>query len=378
MAAGYVLVGLVGLLAFFVMSAGSMTWMARAVGSALGIPNFRWFDPQPASAAWWRWLLVRVSSMAAPLVLSTTLFWASLYTGGVPSVTGTRVDVQAGPALAAGVRTGDRVLRVGDEPVRDFDELRAAVQRSRGVIAVEVERDGQRLVLEITPRGGRIGVSLLPGREQLSALSAARRALPMPFALVGSVAHELVRAPAHRAELRGPVGIVRETSAEQRSGNALLGILAALVGTWWPCAAAVVLFDIVTGRIFAAAHPETASASQRGWRLERLRQAAMFTCAGYATFLVAAGFDAAGVPFARLLLVGALMTGGAGYPLTWLGGREIWGRPSAGLVLLASMFAPCLLLFVVPAIHYRLGRALKSEGFRVTWLSAQPPAAPVE
>lgn len=379
MAAGYVIFALVGLLGLFFVAAMSMTWAARAVARLLAVPGFQWFDARPAPVAWWRRLLVRIGSMAAPIVVSITLFWLSLYTGGVPSVTGTHVEVQPGPALAAGLRTGDRVLRIGEQPIRAFDELRSAVQGSQGTTQIEVERDGQRLVLDVTPRAGRIGVSPLPRQEQVSPVAAAARAIPMPFAVVGKAAHALGRSDGDRSQLRGPVGIVRETSkAGQDSGSSYLLLLAILAGTWWPCAVAVALFDIVTGYIFRAAHADAASSALRGYRLERLRQAAMFTCAGYATSLFALGFDAAGVPYAKVLMVGALMTGVAGYPLIWLGGREIWGKPTAALLLLASLFVPCLLLFVVLALHFRLGRALKTEGFDVTWLSAQLPAQPTE
>lgn len=381
MAAGYLLYALVGLQGLFFVSALSMTWAARGVGRLLGIANFQWFDPRPAPVAWWRWLLVRVATMAAPLVVSITLFWLSIYLGGVQQLTGTRVEVNSGPAATAGLRTGDRVLRVGDEPIRDFDELRAAVKRSRGTVAIEVERDGHPLVLDVTPQYGKIGVTLLPQTERLSLLAAAARALPMPFGVVQSTLREVARSTSRldRADLRGPVGIVRETSrSAQQSGSAFLWMLAALGGHWWPFAGAVVLFEAVTGAIFRAAHPEAASSSLRGYRLERLRQATLFSCAGYATFIFAAGFDTAGVPFARLVMLGAMATGAAGYPLIWLAGKELWGRSSTALVLLAALLVPCLLLIIVLAVHFRLGRALKNEGFLVSWLSAQLPLQPSE
>lgn len=74
----------------------------------------------------------------------------------------------------------------------------------------------------------------------------------------------------------------------------------------------------------------------------------------------------------------AMAAGIVGYPLIWLGGKEVWGRPIAALMLAAAMFLPCLLLLAVAVVHYLSGRALTREGFRITWLTAQPPAPPVE
>lgn len=377
----YFLYGIVALLGLALTLAVSMTSAARAAAHLLGIASFRWFDPRPAPAASWRWLLLRLASVLAPLALSLLLFFCSLYVAGAPQATSTRVEVLDGPALMAGLRSGDRVLRVGGEPIGDFEELRGAVRQSRGAVPVEVERDGQRLLLEVTPRGGKIGVAPLPQMERMSALAAARRALPMPFLVVQGAARDLARATtgAAKSDLMGPVAIVRETSKAQRqSGFAFLSLLAVLAGHFWLFAAGVVVFDVVTGYIFRAAHPAAASSSQRGYRLERLRQASLFACAGYATFILAAGFDAAEVPYARLPLMLAVVTGVAGYPLIWSGGKEVWGRPVAALVLAGSILVPCVLMLVVLALHFALGRALEGEGFRVTWVSAQPPLAPTE
>ncbi len=227
-------------------------------------------------------------------------------------------------------------------------------------------------MLSVTPRGGRIGVQPVMALQQPGVVGAARLALQMPFAVLRTMARELVRIDADKAELAGPVGIVRETSkAGRESGGAFFSLLAVIVGHLWPFAAAVVLFDQVTGYIFRSAHPE--SSSQRGCRLGRLRQAVLFACAGCVTSLFAAAFDAGGVPLARVLLMGAVAAGAAGFPLIWIGGRELWSRPVAALLFVGSAFVPCLLLLVLLVLHHHLGRALAAEGFRVTWLSAQPP-----
>jgi hypothetical protein len=377
MSAVNVLFGVVGLLGLFVVLAAAMTLASRTVARFVGVPNFRWFDERPAPAAWWRRWVVLLASMLAPLVVSAGLFWCGMMVGGVPQPDpGTRVEVLDGPARAGGIRTGDRIVSIGGEAVTDFEQLRAAVKRHPGAIPIEVERAGARLVLSVTPLQARIGVQPMMLNQRFGVVETARRAISMPFAVVRSTASELVRSSrgADRPTLSGPVAVVRETSkARQESGVAFFFLLATLAGYLWPLAASVALFDAVTGHIFRAAHPEAANSTGRKYRLERLRQAALFVCVGYVSFLLAYALDAVGVPFSRLLLMLTMFTGAAGYPLIWIGGKELWGRTIAALVLVGSVFVPCLLLFVVLILHHHLGRALKGDGFRVTWLTAQLP-----
>jgi regulator of sigma E protease len=63
---------------------------------------------------------------------------------------------EGGPAQRAGLRKGDRVLRIGQQPVGDAQQLRdlirVQVQGSGAVTSAwEVERQGQRLQVEVTP-----------------------------------------------------------------------------------------------------------------------------------------------------------------------------------------------------------------------------------
>jgi membrane-associated protease RseP (regulator of RpoE activity) len=48
----------------------------------------------------------------------------------------------SGPAAAAGIKSGDVVVKVGDTPVSDFTQLTAAVQKQHGTVPIVIERDG--------------------------------------------------------------------------------------------------------------------------------------------------------------------------------------------------------------------------------------------
>ena len=60
--------------------------------------------------------------------------------------------VPGGPADEAGLRDGDRVVQIGRQPIRDSDDLSAAVNdRNPGEkVDVVVERDGERRTLSVT------------------------------------------------------------------------------------------------------------------------------------------------------------------------------------------------------------------------------------
>ncbi|MCK0177386.1 RIP metalloprotease [Mycolicibacterium sp. F2034L] len=110
-----------------------------------------------------------------------------------------------GPAAAAGIQSGDVLVKVGDTPVATFDEARVALQGSSGPTPVVVERDGQELTkivdVEQTQRltgedgqlstVGAIGISAASfGPTQYNALTA----VPGTFAFTGDLAVELGKA----------------------------------------------------------------------------------------------------------------------------------------------------------------------------------------
>ena len=66
-----------------------------------------------------------------------------------PTERGVQVlQVQPGtPAARLGLRPGDRVLTVGDQPVDDVDQLESRLDRSYRQLRIEIERDGRRLAV---------------------------------------------------------------------------------------------------------------------------------------------------------------------------------------------------------------------------------------
>jgi regulator of sigma E protease len=56
------------------------------------------------------------------------------------------------PAAKAGLQSGDRIVRIGDEPINDFDDLRLVITMNSGTpLRVEYIRNGQARVTTFTP-----------------------------------------------------------------------------------------------------------------------------------------------------------------------------------------------------------------------------------
>ena len=108
-----------------------------------------------------------------------------------------------GPAALAGIKPGDTVVKVGDTPVANFDEMAAAVRKLNGPTTLTVQRDGKEFttVVDVTRTSkwlkdsdttptnvGAIGVAPAQfGPTQYNPLSA----VPATFAFTGDLAVEL-------------------------------------------------------------------------------------------------------------------------------------------------------------------------------------------
>lgn len=83
----------------------------------------------------------------------------------VPAVVGQILEDS--PAQQAGLQTGDRILAIDDQPIKDWQQLLGYVQaHPEESLAVRINRDGQQQTLEVTPERvsteqgdvGRIGI----------------------------------------------------------------------------------------------------------------------------------------------------------------------------------------------------------------------------
>jgi len=132
------------------------------------------------------------------------------------------------PAAQAGVAPGDAIVRVGDAPIRDGEDVRPAIVAAGGKsVSLRVYRDGALLDLLVTPHddgaGPRIGVQLgeklvvrqyaLPGALR----AASRRTFEMTrqiFEIIG----RLVSGRLSPKTMAGPLGIAQQSGEAARQG----------------------------------------------------------------------------------------------------------------------------------------------------------------
>jgi regulator of sigma E protease len=192
-------------------------------------------------------LHARISAIfAGPLanyLFASILFFTALIVGGKP-VPSTRVEVMPDSAAQqANMKDGDKVVAIDGDPIDSWDDLRRKALANPGKpLRFEVQRDGKRVKLTVTPRpeaeGGRgqIGVSHLPEKVPVGFKEAVIVSIEFPARVVQQfvVAMGRILTGKERPQLTGPVGIVRETKkAAERSWTdylELLGILSAYLG----------------------------------------------------------------------------------------------------------------------------------------------------
>ncbi len=97
-----------------------------------------------------------VAGPAANLVLAVVVFMMVFLIFGVPYRTAEIGRVQPdSPAVGAGLQAGDRIVMIGDQDIRSWDELSSAVRESEGrALELGVARDGREFVVSLRPTRG--------------------------------------------------------------------------------------------------------------------------------------------------------------------------------------------------------------------------------
>lgn len=216
-----------------------------------GMNPYEESDPNDRSSYANAPLKARILTIAAgPLTnyfFASVLIFFGLLIGGkeVPDDASMRVVVEPGPAQIAGMQTGDRVLDVDGRPIHTWDELRRAVSAHPGEpVTVAIDRSGQTLHEVITPgpKGdkdeGLIHVRMPTHVEPVGFVEAAKMSVIAPPLFVYENVRAIGRVLAGKEKLQvnGPVGIVKETAKQARTGPGVLlqflGMLSAYLGAF--------------------------------------------------------------------------------------------------------------------------------------------------
>jgi serine protease Do len=69
--------------------------------------------------------------------------------GQIDSEGGLLVEQAEGPAARAGVQAGDVILAFNNQPVKSVDQLRRLVDKSRGAVALLIQREGNKIYVPV-------------------------------------------------------------------------------------------------------------------------------------------------------------------------------------------------------------------------------------
>jgi len=181
----------------------------------------------------WQRALVVVAGPVANFILAIVIFSAAYAIVGVP-ISEPKIDqvMPNSAAQEAGFKHGDVIKAIDGEKIRSFNEVQKIIAESAGVkLKVTVERDGQMVPLDVTPRRvevddglggkiaiGRLGVSrtdaVAPHYERQSPVQAVVLAVSetrdVSARLLGYI-RGIVMGRQSTDQLSGPIGIARMT-----------------------------------------------------------------------------------------------------------------------------------------------------------------------
>ncbi len=185
-------------------------------------------DSYASKPAW-----VRLATIAAGPMMN--YFFAFLLAAGLFATVGQDVPAldtaQVGavspgsPAQTAGLQTGDTLVAIDGAPVKNFEDVVAAVRGKAGVeVALTVERAGERLELRATPvqRGDRAILGITPPtvRERMALGASIAAGASFVWRQNAAIVTSLGRMITGRekAELSGPLGIAQVMTEQARRG----------------------------------------------------------------------------------------------------------------------------------------------------------------
>jgi regulator of sigma E protease len=212
-----------------------------------GMNPFEEIDPEDKTSYANASLFARIFAiLAGPLanyLFASVLFFICFMVSGVAEPTNkAQVDVlDEGAAKTAKMQSGDTIVAVGGVKVSDWEAMRQQVVKSPGKpLEFEIARGDKRLTLNITPKNdngkGLIGVVPTSTMVPVSAKKAFVLSLERPYEVVkySILALGRILTFQEKPDLKGPVGIVSETSKQAKAGWMplvyFLGILSAYLG----------------------------------------------------------------------------------------------------------------------------------------------------
>lgn len=165
-----------------------------------------------------------LANYLAAMAIAFVLFAA----GGVAAVVPRGLEVVERTAAAqAGIRSGDRIVRVDGVEIRNFDHFATTIAQSNGrTLHFVLQRGNERVERDVTPRLDptshryRVGVTPFVAYAPITLRGAAMRAMEVPAHMAVESVKGLKKmfVGGQSVRVMGPVGIVNEMVHEARRG----------------------------------------------------------------------------------------------------------------------------------------------------------------
>ncbi|MDA8193358.1 MAG: M50 family metallopeptidase [Thermaerobacter sp.] len=203
-----------------------------------GMEANRTQDPRefPNRPLWQRFMVILAGPMMN-LALAAVLYGLAFGPVGIPTLTTTVAQtVPKYPAYAAGVRPGDRIVRIDHQPIASWTQLKAAIQQHQHQsMTVTLSRGGKTQTISVQPKWDPASKSYIIGIQPATRLvrqrplSAVWSGIRQTVLLTGGWFSFMAGLVQGRgvAQVVGPVGIAVAVGRAAQAGMSYLVVLSA-------------------------------------------------------------------------------------------------------------------------------------------------------
>lgn len=211
--------------------------------------------------SWVSRFLILISGGIMNFLLAILILFI-LFIWGIPTVvpTGINTVLPNSPADIAGIKPGDKILSINGREVTLPQEITEAIQSSRDKVVLEIERGGERLIFELTPRYDKVQKKRLIGIT-IPAFTNVRYTVDKAFImsikeffaiLVGTLGAllKLISGRLGPETFSGPLGVARMTGMAAQMGIKVFLQLMAFLSIQWGLFNLLPIPALDGGRIF--------------------------------------------------------------------------------------------------------------------------------
>jgi regulator of sigma E protease len=197
------------------------------------------------SQPWYKRLTVALCGPLMNYALAVVIFAAIIFHWGLSSPTDKAVIgelVQGMPAQAAGIQSGDKVLKVDNATISSWEDLAKYIHSKTTRVNFLIERSGQQLIIPVTPKfdaaSGRNLIGIAPEIVTEKAGIFKSVDLSVRYVVFQSVftlrylGEKITRF--EKPELSGPIGVVQYLAKAAKTGPEqllhLLGVISVALG----------------------------------------------------------------------------------------------------------------------------------------------------